>query len=852
MNFYDYYNPTEEIEGGSVYAAAAALVSKGFKVIPLEKGSKNPANWIKSVGDLRVNPINTHNLGFYFKGRDCDLGLMLEDNMEFIDIDTKNKAGLTKAVLTAIEFGWPELYEKLIIDYTPTIGSHLFYRSEIVGGDPVLAQVHSKPHPLTIIERISVHNTYNKKYYIKISPSEGYEYIQGSPFNIQTLTAEERNWLGAVCASFNKVIIPSVSKFDVKREDSPWNIFNKKNNWEYTLKELVERNWVVSSETDEKISIKRPGTEQRQSGSIFKDTNILYLYSTSAEFESGRPYSPYDIYTFYYHDGNKRSANRQLASEGVGVDITLEGKFWRKEGKKIAVKYTELLNWIHSIGYRKYNGSLVQIVDNIVEIVEEDVLKRIFLNEMEQDMVDNFYERVSTIFSESNGLLAMIDEMEDKFIEDTKKSTWIFFRNVAVKVTDTERMIYKYSDIYGYIWKSEIIDRDYFTIDYSDCDADKFVNILGGEKAHELKQVLGYTINRYKDKVNPRAVLLMEDIDPDDEGEGMGGSGKGLLFDFIRPYRKVVDFDGKSFNFADNHLWQNIDWDTSIIFIDDVEKKFPFDKLFSILTGALPVNKKNQRKIIIPFEKSPKIFLTSNYSVGKNDSSSVRRKHEFAVVKHFDSNLSPSDEFGHEFFSDWDAHEWAKFDNFMVSCCFDYLSSVDKKNIGNITVNSLERSLINDTSKEFIEYMDGQLEDNFFDFAPHFFKSAQIKMPDGSMVTNAIDMRMVKARIDEIDNYFLMLKPAFVEKIKGKVNFKSLTTHMVSKWLKIWANHRDVIVDAGYYKRGHSDRFIRIISWPKLINYVATYENGNDATSGNGEKVATSGNWKPVDNIELF
>ena len=47
----------------------------------------------------------------------------------------------------------------------------------------------------------------------------------------------------------------------------------------------------------------------------------------------------------------------------------------------------------------------------------------------------------------------------------------------------------------------------------------------------------------------------------------------------------------------------------------------------------------------MPFEIAPKVVITSNYNVGEMDQSAARRKHEFAVDKHFGLEKTPVDEF---------------------------------------------------------------------------------------------------------------------------------------------------------------------------------------------------------------
>lgn len=808
MNFYEY--AAGEVIDDAVYLAAKDLIANGFHVIPLIKGEKAPPTTIKSVYHIISNPIHKHNFDFYFKGRDVDLGIIMDYNMEFIDVDPKNKPGVEKSFLRALESGWPELYEKLVIDFTPSGGCHVIYRSEIVGGTSALAKVHAKPNPLAIIERINRHN----KQYIKISPSEGYNLHQKDPFQIPFLTAEERNWISAVAASFNEVIKPEVKKKESEREDSPWKIFNATHDWRYIRNELIDRGWSVARDTDSKVMIKRPGdTKQQYSGIIFKDTNIMYLFTPSTEFENEKSYTPFGVYAMLYHDGNTGAAMRQLASEGCGKNIFDEGQFWKREKQKIKIKYTELLEWYHEIGYRKYNNTIVQVIHNTVEIVEESDMKRAFLNEVEFEIKDEMFERVATIFSDKGGLMAMLRELEDNFIQDTADSTWLFFQNIAVKITAEGPEPFEYKTLTGYIWKSDIIQRDYYGTDYTGCDADKFIKILGAEKSDSLQKIIGYTITKYKDPLNPRAVILMEDIDPENEGESQGGSGKGLCFQFIKQFRKTADFDGKNFRFSDPFLFQNIDHDTSVIFIDDVEKSFKFNSLFSILTGDMQINKKNKQGYNIPFSKSPKIFITSNYSVGGMDASSKRRKYEFPVTKYFGDEVEPIQIFGRQFFSGWDREEWLRFDNFIIDCCRKYIAEGDKKHIGNMTDKSTERSLISNTNREFIEYMDGQLSVNFFDFAPLILKTGEIIHSDGSKTTNAVNMISYEDNKNKPDYYILVTKERFLEKVTKLTNYRNLTTTRLTHWLSKWAESRGVDVDISYKRGPEAERCYRFLSW---------------------------------------
>lgn len=815
MHFYDYYQPSDVIDNPSLLAAQS-LIENGIEVVPLQKGLKEPTKEIKSLAELRQHPLNTHNVKYYFdRTDDVDIAIMLRRNMEVIDVDAKNKEGLSDKFLNSLKHGWPELYDKLVISKTPNKGLHILYYSDKVGGDGVLAYVpNPKGSGIAIVERLNESN----KSYIKCAPSTGYEFIKGNPMDMPRLTIEERDWLSALGASFNELFIPEVKRKEAEREDSPWTVFNKDKNWEYIWDELKQRNWECLKDLTDKIIVRMPNGQQH-SGVIWKDTNLLHLYTTNSEFEGGKSYSPFGVYCFYYHDGNIALASKKLAADGIGVNKFEEGQFWKKQGKKIVVKYTELVQWLSHIGFRIYQNEIVKITNNIVSVIEERELKSMFLREIEPEAVDYFYEKVSVIFSENGGLMAMLDKLEDNFIKDTTEQTWLFFKNYAVRITETDILPLQYKEVAGYIWSDSIIDRNFYNEDFNNCDAERFVSILGGIKKDSLCKLIGYAISRFKDPINPKAIILIEDIDSDEEGESQGGSGKGLLFNFIRQFRKVCDFDGKNFKISDNFLYQNIEPDTNIIFIDDVEKHFKFSALFSILTGALIVNKKNKPQIIIPYDSSPKIFITSNFSVGAMDISSRRRKYEFAIVKHFGIDREPIDEFGRQFFAEWDKKEWLKFDNFIAHCCQLYIKDTDKKHIGNMTEHSIERSLISNTNKDFLDYMDGQLLCHFYDFAPHELKTYS-GLVNGVTVENGVNYKAwsdnMKLENPDTRYYLAISKEEFLTKITQLLKVKNLSTTKITQWLNKWAHSRNVEIDTKFRRGANNEMCYRVMKFKSV------------------------------------
>jgi len=164
----------------------------------------------------------------------------------------------------------------------------------------------------------------------------------------------------------------------------------------------------------------------------------------------------------------------------------------------------------------------------------------------------------------------------------------------------------------------------------------------------------------------------------------------------------LVIIDGKHFNFEKSFPYQLVSSDTQILCFDDVKKHFDFEKLFSLITEGITLEKKNKDAIKIPFGKSPKVAITTNYAIKGAGNSFARRKWEIELHQHYNGSNTPVDEFGRHFFAEWDTEEWTKFDNYMIKCLGSYLKTgLVKSKFINLEI----RQLSAETSYEFIEWV---------------------------------------------------------------------------------------------------------------------------------------------------
>ena len=213
-----------------------------------------------------------------------------------------------------------------------------------------------------------------------------------------------------------------------------------------------------------------------------------------------------------------------------------------------------------------------------------------------------------------------------------------------------------------------------------------------------MESTIGFMLHGHKNLSYCPAVILNDEVISDNPE---GGTGKGIFMNALSQMKKVVTIDGKSFAFERSFAYQLVSADTQILVFDDVKKYFDFERLFSVVTEGLTLEKKNKDAIKIPFSKSPKIAITTNYAIKGAGNSFERRKWELELHQHYNKSYTPLDEFGKLMFGEWDDDEWCQFDNYMINCLQDYLN---KGLQASEFVNLKVRQLSAETSHDFIEW----------------------------------------------------------------------------------------------------------------------------------------------------
>ena len=395
--------------------------------------------------------------------------------------------------------------------------------------------------------------------------------------------------------------------------------------------------------------------------------------------------------------------------ESVVEANSSDNTFWvknsRGEVRHVNHMYKE---YLQNKGYFKYyveggsNFVFVKINNNIISDATDDNIKDETLDDlynMSDLSIYNYFADKTKLFKEDH--LSFLDRVEPSIMRDTKHEAYLYYNNCVVKVTADSVETLDYMSVKGLVWDNQKIDRDFKLVDSSDAEYRQFIsNVSGGEEERiaSIESTIGFLLHSYKPNGFCPAVIINDEVISDNPE---GGTGKGMFVSAVGYMKRRVNIDGKTFSFTKSFPYQRVSADTQILVFDDVNKGFEFEKLFSVITEGITLEKKNKDEIYIPFERSPKTIITTNYAIKGVGNSNERRKWELEFSQHYSKNYTPEDEFGHYLFTDWSEDEWNKFDSYMITNLQMYL----KHGLRTSKFKNLEeRRFIAQTHHDFYEW----------------------------------------------------------------------------------------------------------------------------------------------------
>jgi hypothetical protein len=432
------------------------------------------------------------------------------------------------------------------------------------------------------------------------------------------------------------------------------------------------------------------------------------------------------------------------------INAATSFKFWEEKYSKVKggnlkidyeISNSSTYEFLQGNGYCKIEDknsktlcSFVAKNKNVVKKVDSGQI-RDFINKY---MIDNnFNPKLRDAIYRTNQLkeasLLNIPIHNLDFVSAEKDYQLLFFKNSTWKVTANGIEEIKGLGTSKFVWEHKIIDKQVKRLDplfktfnpetldfelnkdFADFSYTKFLintsnnywGVARGERTEEQKNeikkhflnkltVIGYMLHRYKNPSTPVCPYAL-DMRESSNYESNGGTGKSVFFKAIRQLLTTVVLNGRDKKLTTNpHVYENVDEHTDMIHIEDTDTFIDINFFFNAITSSIPVNPKHQKGYELPFDKSPKLAIDTNFALRKADQSILRRLHFLAFSdyyhkkdKRYESEVSPSLEFGKSFFVDWDEKEYNLFFNLMANCIQLYLQvglinapmeSIEKRN----------------------------------------------------------------------------------------------------------------------------------------------------------------------------
>jgi len=331
---------------------AYAFAAVGCAVVPARTdGSKAPAAFWKQYQHHR--PTTDELDSWLADGQYDGIGLVcgaISGNLEMLELEgravAENYVQQLQAALT--DHGHGDLWHRLnsgYLEVTPSRGLHWLYRVDGSGGGVARPNLKLARRPATATEleakpaeKVKVLiETRGEGGYVVVAPSAGRTHetglawvvAAGGPASIPVLSEDERDALHAIAATFDRMPIEtdqpqttsqnhkSTADTDINAGQRPGDEYNAKADWSDILEGWTRVNTIGSG-----YGWRRPDKTRGISattGTSSDGADRLYVFSTSTEFDTERPYSKFAAYTLLHHGGDYSAAAKQLRRDGYGA-----------------------------------------------------------------------------------------------------------------------------------------------------------------------------------------------------------------------------------------------------------------------------------------------------------------------------------------------------------------------------------------------------------------------------------------------------------------------------------------------------------------------------------------------------
>ena len=104
----------------------------------------------------------------------------------------------------------------------------------------------------------------------------------------------------------------------------------------------------------------------------------------------------------------------------------------------------------------------MRAIENLIDHTSDKEIKDFILNhliDLDDLSVYNYYADRTSLFKED--FLTLLSTIDIHFVRDTKDTSFLYYKNCAVKVTTNHIETIEYLDLDGYVWKDHVIDRTF-------------------------------------------------------------------------------------------------------------------------------------------------------------------------------------------------------------------------------------------------------------------------------------------------------------------------------------------------------------------------------------------------------
>ena len=287
----------------------------GLDVIPDHPTEKYPVGF----ADWQTKVFSDAELSDCILNKGYGIGIR---NQEGLDFD--NHAGEAKEAVTnwrtLVDKLFPGLVKRLLIEKSVHGGYHIAWKCDVIEGNQKLASRFPTAEELKAepkVKAVTFIETRGQGGQFVVSPTLGYEVINGDWQKLPTITPEERSTMLDCARSLNQLSAATVDfkpQSGVASGDRPGDLYNAKGT-EEALELLIKEGWTKLFNRGEAIYLRRPGKDTGISASFGHIApGVFYCFSSNgAPFEQEKAYTPFAVFTILKHNGDFTASAIELA-----------------------------------------------------------------------------------------------------------------------------------------------------------------------------------------------------------------------------------------------------------------------------------------------------------------------------------------------------------------------------------------------------------------------------------------------------------------------------------------------------------------------------------------------------------